>query len=333
MFKTKRPPHCENLTDAQVKLVRRICKAEYYHDFLPRVEKALNSGWYDVLVAVLRQVYLSRGTDCGRAEVFEAVITERNTAALQVIAPFFNALGNKVEPLSRVLAQSDWQEGRDILLTQAESPLLRAQAMAEVLKSHTIDDKRAQILLALVQEPLDLHYDSGALMKKALRQGRTDIADALLAKGFDIKVYGAEIEESTRGQLPYAALVYLQETLRRHGVFTAAAAVVADIPPPVVENGFAAPTPDSITRIEALPNGGSLSIVFNFALRQQIVVAATPGPSTGVTVIPFAALVDDHAVKLAAAAFVAGGGDAQWVEGLVAPRTGLTIAKSALTSR
>lgn len=323
MFKKEVIPHCEGLTPVQIRMVKRLNKSEYEYKFSSLCIDAIAEGWYEVLAAALkRNVFSLSGA---REQIFSRVIGKGDVDGILLIAP---TLANfKAERQATILANTivaGSEAAINILWSVVKEPDTRAAAIITALKNASDASRFSPFVVHLIAQPLDLHYDSGALVKKALRANCTDIVDALVAQGFDIKLYGSEIEESTRGQLPHDALVHLQGLLRAHGGAAGALAAVAaaqDTP-----LGFQAPAAESITRIDALPTGGRLSTLFNFALRQQVVVAETPGPAVSVAVMEFAQMTDRHALHTAIDAFIAGGGSPAVVEG-IRPRKAEAVTK------
>lgn len=80
------------------------------------------------------------------------------------------------------------------------------------------------------------------------------------------------------------------------------------------DNRFALVTKDTLAEIQELPEGGRLTILFNFALRQQMVVMQVPDlPPSAPTITNFDDIKNHQAIVAAGDKLVALGGDAQAV--------------------
>ena len=80
------------------------------------------------------------------------------------------------------------------------------------------------------------------------------------------------------------------------------------------DNRFALITKDTLAEIQELPEGGRLTILFNFALRQQMVVMQTPDlPPSAPAITNFDDIKNHQAIVAAGEKLIALGGDAQIV--------------------
>lgn len=80
------------------------------------------------------------------------------------------------------------------------------------------------------------------------------------------------------------------------------------------DNRFALVTKDTLAEIQELPDGGRLTILFNFALRQQMVMMQTPDlPSSAPAITNFDDIKNHQAIVAAGDKLIALGGDAQAV--------------------
>ncbi len=157
----------------------------------------------------------------------------------------------------------------------------------------------------LIARGMYVSLEEGLLLKMALKRGRLDCAQALLDAGYDLRTLGQRVLDAVKGDAVRPdAVTFLEEKM---GVALPKAAKNA------VVDGFRLLATDTVGRTLPMPDGGHLSIVFNFTLRQQIVVshpADENGAPSAPSVVPFDTLGAGDGVQAAAQALIALGGDA-----------------------
>lgn len=298
------PPHCENLTDEQVKLVHKILKCSSHSKMDTLADTVISRGWTDVFIAVAKnpvhpysyykETFFERMIDAARAGVIESVVP-----VLAGLNPEHHA-----NILDRALRRSDFVTARHILVS-VTLPDIRARAAARMMRSS--DAAHEERLIALLAPPTNIHYDGGALMKYALDNQRFAVAEALKDMGFDLALYGSDVKAYlVEEKSSHAA----RQWMEKNSATPAPAAPVQITPAQaLVQDGQGyLRSGDCVSRIDHLPDGGSLTTVFNFATSQQIVIAHVAGQTATPVITAFSRIDNDQALQDAATAFVRQGG-------------------------
>lgn len=175
-----------------------------------------------------------------------------------------------------------------------------AQLAINVLQSGADEAAVGAAFDLLLSRGLNVNFDNGAVMVAALAKGYTDKAQKLVDAGF---------EASHSRTAVYERLCAIGAP--RNGID-----FIKQFMGPIAGEG--AKAPDAFTRsddysvscVHPLPSGGQLTMVFNFATAQQIVIAQMGDQLAAPTVVPFSRMENRHLLEKAVAAFVADGGDA-----------------------
>ena len=326
------PPHCENLTDAQVKLVRKILALSRENYMFPTtacadfVETVLKKSWPDVLVAVAKNETLPIAPY--KSGFFEAALLKCETACVVAVHTHLTGLNetDHATLLARDVARLNDEAARLIIESQV-SPRIRAATAAELLKRARFDHALEERVVQLFLPPTDLHYEAGELMKFALFFKRFAIADAWRANGFDLAYYTEDIRTFLiERKAPHDARLYLDEHAPQQIAFTP----VIGLPAAEHEQVYLR-SGDCVSRSDLLPDGGSLTTVFNFSSQQQIVVAHIAGQTSQPVITSFSHIEGREALMEAAAAFIQQDGSPLLVQHIAAMPSGrpVLIAKTA----
>lgn len=155
----------------------------------------------------------------------------------------------------------------------------------------------AALLAQFIDAGMNVNYNEGELLQKALLKGDTDIAAALVAAGCEARLYAENIGAALLSEgAPRAAV----EWLRPYNTALE----------PAAGDGFALVDAGSVAMTQSLPMGGRLTMVFNFALSQQIVIAQAGEQLAAPTVVPFSQIENRQQLQAAAEALQRLGGDA-----------------------
>lgn len=191
----------------------------------------------------------------------------------------------------------------DALPIDAQTPSVLAQAGVTLLEGKKIRHEHA--LDRMIALGMNVNHDRGALLIAALRTNRLAEAQKLIDASFNLDLLGHSVLEAVYSQSGQPeAIAFIEARVSKR----AAPAVIAQD-----NGGFVLTAPDTVARSLPLPDGGSLTIMFNFTLRQQIVVAQQVGintPASAPTVIPFDMLGVSDALSAAAHALETLGGNA-----------------------
>ncbi len=122
------------------------------------------------------------------------------------------------------------------------------------------DREKTAILLDAGANP---HMDSGRAMQEAIAGGHIGIIDLFIERGFRPDIMGREIldniEADKGGTYAYA---HFKKIVEQYQPKAAAAP----------EDRYSLAAADTLAERQVLPDGGSLTILFNFTLRQQMVL-------------------------------------------------------------
>ncbi len=154
------------------------------------------------------------------------------------------------------------------------------------------DREKTAILLDAGANP---HMDSGRAMQEAIAGGHVGIIDLFIERGFRPDVMGREILDNLEAE---KGGTYAYHHFKK---------IVEEYQPkhaPAGEDRYSLAAADTLAERQMLPDGGSLTILFNFTLRQQMVLTDKAN-----TIVNF----DDVAPSIVARAYeqlVAKGGQA-----------------------
>ena len=329
MFKKQpRPPHSENLTDAQVKMLRKMIKTEWDFTLWRLTDKILEKGAPEVLVAYARQPKTRQSEiEWVFVALYQQPTAEKHAVHLQLLSAiekmdakfrgvrlgiFLSLIKNDVEMIKQALAAMP-------------NSRVHGEALLCLIKERDIADEAKAIDLLLAGD-IDLHFEKAALIKECLLREHYAIADRLLDKGFDLSLYSQDlIKFSIENDMPHAARVYLDDILRKAGLDAKPAPVTAVIE--VTSDDTYIRTGDSVSRVDALPDGSVLSTVFNFASGQQLIIARMGDNISTPAVVNFSAIEERHQLENAAKAYMEQGGNADLAARFV------TVPKRLITGK
>lgn len=208
----------------------------------------------------------------------------------------------------------------DVLPQDSETPSVLAQAGVVLLEGKKIRHEHA--LERMIAMGMNVNHDRGALLIAALRTNRLAEAQKLVDANFNLALLGHGVLEAIYSQSGQPeAIAFIEARVDKRAALSAVV--------PHGNDGFALMAHDTVARTIAMPEGGSLTIMFNFTLRQQIVVAQQAGantPASAPTVIPFDMLGAPDALQAAAQALETLGGNAALADVSARPQRRL-IAK------
>ena len=188
-----------------------------------------------------------------------------------------------------------------------------AQLAVNAMYSNGNEDAILRAFDLLLSRGLNVNFDNGAVMVAVLSKGHIDKAQQLLDSGFEAALSSNLVYEKLCSiGAPRASIDFIKQ-------FTGAAPADAA----KSQDGFVRSDDYSVSCVQSLPHGGQLTMLFNFATAQQIVIAQMGEQLAAPTVVPFSRIENRHLLEKAAAAFVADGGDAE-----LASASGAVLRKS-----
>lgn len=304
------PPHCESLTPAQIKFVHKVMNCSSHTKMYKLAAFAFEQNWPEVFVA-LAQIKIKQHS-IYKETFFEGLIKYDDGRIMRQAMPLMAELNDSHHGnlIAKALRKCDGAAAQAILAAPV-SANIRARAAAHLI--YEGEGVAKKNLLQLLAAPTNLHYEGGMLMKYALHHERFDVAQALVDHGFDVALYVTDIQANlVESKSPHSARVWLD----KHSA-PVAAAPVATAAPVQDRQGYLR-SGDCVSCIDQLPDGGSLTTVFNFATRQQIVIAHVAGQTASPVITPFSQIEGGLALQEAAAAFIDQGGKAARVAGITA---------------
>lgn len=157
---------------------------------------------------------------------------------------------------------------------------------------------------------MNVNFENGAVMVAALSKGQIGMAQKLVDAGFEPSLSRTAVYERLCAVgAPRAGIDFIKQFM---------GPIAADNGK--TQDGFTRSDEFSVSCVQALPNGGQLTMLFNFATAQQIVIAQMGEQMAAPAIVPFSHIENRHLLEKAAAAFIAGGGDEE-------------LASSAATAR
>jgi hypothetical protein len=164
--------------------------------------------------------------------------------------------------------------------------------------------EKAELLIA---SGAAIDHDAGEALFQAGYNNRFEMLDYLLSKGADLAAYGQIVLDRFRERNPHLpAIDYLD------GFYQAA--VERRERNRLQKERFSLAGPETLAEILPLPSGGTLTILFNFATRQQIILVQEKPSSRekpSLQVINFSDVENYDAVERAAQKLIELGGDAK----------------------
>lgn len=171
----------------------------------------------------------------------------------------------------------------------------------------------------LLSRGMNVNYDNGAVMSAVLSKGYIELAQKLVDAGFEAALCRTTVYERLCAiGAPRAGIDFIKQFMG----------------PAVTDggkghDGFTRSDDYSVSCVQPLPNGGQLTMVFNFATSQQIVIAQMGEQLAAPTVVPFSRIESRYLLEKAADAFVAAGGDADLASACTTVQRKSPVAKAA----
>lgn len=304
------PPHCESLSPVQIKFVHKVMNCSSHTKMYKLAAFAVEQSWPEVFVA-LAQIKIKHHSTY-KETFFEGLIEYDDGRIMRLAMPLMAQISDSYHGnlIAKALRKCEGEAAQAILAAPV-SANIRARAAANLI--YEGEGVAKKNLLQLLAAPTNLHYEGGMLMKYALHYERFDVAQALVEHGFDVALYATDIRDNlVESKSPHSARVWFDK-------HTQAPAPAAAMPAPqvLIQDGQGyLRSGDCASRVDTLPDGGSLTTVFNFATRQQIMIVHVAGQTAAPAIIPFSQIEGDVALHEAAAAYVAQGGTPEHVESL-----------------
>jgi len=164
----------------------------------------------------------------------------------------------------------------------------------------------------LLDKGADPNTETGYALFQSLSGGHKEIFEMLVDAGGKLDVYGQDILTRLRQEQPKSDMLpYLSDKIGR-----VVAEVAAEEAQKNLHNRYHLITPDSFSETLRLPEGRTLTTVFNFATQQQTVIAErgqtheSAAPAMAVTVRDFSDIADMSVIERAQDRLVALGGTA-----------------------
>lgn len=276
MFRRKPPEGGEHLKPFEQKWLRKMQKGNTIDRHFAAM-KIRDSGSAAAFVAVLGHARLDTEW---REIMTRMTVREKDAEYIRAIAPVIGMLRAEAQGGLIAMTQDMDDDKRQAVLDAAANPQSWAAALYNALEN----DDAAPLRTAAIEQAktgnLQVHYMGCSLMAKALRHMRTDVVEALLPQ-FSFALYRDEIEKSllTAQDADPAAKAYFEGLCRRMSVAAAPASDACD---------WRLLDAASVAQVTPLPDGGQLTLVFNFASRQQIVLhQPANGMAAAPVVVPF----------------------------------------------
>lgn len=209
------------------------------------------------------------------------------------------------------------------LPVDAETPSALAQAGLALLEGKKIRHDHA--LDAMIGLGMNVNHDRGSLLIAALKTNRLVEAQKLIDAGFNLDLLGHGVLEAVYSQSGQPeAIAFIEARVGKPASAQAVVVATSD------DSGFVLTAPDTVARRLPMPDGGHLTVMFNFTLRQQIVVAQQTGSNVAAsapTVIPFDMLGAPDALNAASDALRALGGNGVLLDAAQRPQRQLIASK------
>lgn len=186
----------------------------------------------------------------------------------------------------------------------ALSPNELAQVAAEMFERSLASPETID---AFIQAGMNVNYKDGLLLQAALEKGGVEFAQKMVEAGCEAQLYAEKVTKNLLANgAPRAAVEWLRG-------YNRALAPVA-----VAENNFVLVDHNSVAMTQALPQGGQLTMVFNFGLSQQILLARAGEQLAAPAAVSFSQIENRHLLREAAEAFARLGGDETLAEAAMA---------------
>jgi hypothetical protein len=182
------------------------------------------------------------------------------------------------------------------------------KALSSALDRAAADGSKERVDLFLAKGAA-IDHDNGEALWQAIYNSRFEMVDHLLSKGADLAAYGHLLVTRLREKNPQLpAIDYLDRLYQK--------AVEQKEKRRLQEERFSLAGPETLAETLPLPSGGTLTLLFNFATRQQIIMVQEKSLSKELSsfqVINFADIENHDAIERAAQKLIELGGDAKAV--------------------
>lgn len=304
------------INDRDLKIFEIVFKADQYiglnDTYLNILRKLEASGWQEGLECALGHRRYGGDNDVfnflGKVESEELHNRLRqkytSTSAMDLV---WCATRLDVTRLARYLDQVDNVHANTL-----------SKVAHQVLENGHSDDLTVQVIEDLLGRGMNVNYSDGVVMQGVLQKGLIDLAKRMLDEGFEPDLMRTHIyRKLCENGAPRASLDFVKQI---RGVVTSIDAS---------ESGFSQSDEYSVSCVQALPGSGRLTMLFNFATGQQIIVAQMGEQIAPPTVVPFSQIENRNLLAKAADAYVTGGGDAELVASIMSTPRKPVVSKTA----
>lgn len=189
------------------------------------------------------------------------------------------------------------------------TPNTLAEAAACLL-GHKDHAKYLPLVRRFMAAGMNVNHEGGMALTAALRAGEIELAQEMMAQGFEANVCAETVYQALVAEgAPRASVELIKASLPKTGGRRVEAG----------EDGFALVDAQSVAMVQDLPAGGRLTMIFNFALAQQILIAQSGEQIAAPAAVPFSQIESGHLLKKAQAAFVRLGGDESLLQDISLP--------------
>jgi len=167
--------------------------------------------------------------------------------------------------------------------------------------------ERVNLLLA---KGANIDHGNGETLWLAVHNNRFEMIDHLLSRGADLAAYGDALLMKLREKNPQSPVMDYLDRIHQK-------ALAQKEKRRLEQERFSLAGPETLAETLPLPSGGTLTLLFNFATRQQIIVVQenpAAKQKASFQVINFADIENHEAVERAAKKLIELGGDAKAVE-------------------
>jgi ankyrin repeat protein len=167
--------------------------------------------------------------------------------------------------------------------------------------------ERVNLLLA---KGANIDHGNGETLWLAVHNNRFEMIDHLLSRGADLAAYGDALLMKLREKNPQSPVMDYLDRIHQK-------ALAQKEKRRLEQERFSLAGPETLAETLPLPSGGTLTLLFNFATRQQIIVVQenpAAKQKASFQVINFADIENHEAVERAGKKLIELGGDAKAVE-------------------
>lgn len=202
-----------------------------------------------------------------------------------------------------------------------QTPNTLAEAAAALL-GHKNQAQYLPLVRSFMAAGMNINHEGGMALTAALRAGEIELAQEMMAQGFEAHICAEKVYQTLVAEgAPRAAVELIKACLPKTGGRRAE----------TDEDGFSLVDAQSVALVQELPAGGRLTMIFNFALAQQILIAQSGEQIAAPAAVPFSQIESGQLLKKAQDAFIRLGGDENLLQGAAlpaAPGLRLTPAKA-----